>query len=190
MRAASESLKRLKLEYVDLYLIHWPSPRRGLYVETWRAMIALREQGLVRSIGVSNFNAEHLQRILGETGVTPALNQVELHPRFQQKALREFHASHGIATKSWAPLGRAQLLGDPVIAGIAAKHTAARRRRPSSAGISTRGSLQFQRRRGASVWRKISTCSVSRSTPRTAPPSPRSTARTDRMGPDPMTASF
>ena len=122
LRAAGESLKRLKLEYIDLYLIHWPSPRRGLYVESWRAMIALREQGLVRSIGVSNFNAEHLERIIGETGVAPALNQVELHPRFQQKALREFHASHGIATESWAPLGRAQLLGDPVIAGIAAKH--------------------------------------------------------------------
>ena len=122
LRAASESLKRLKLEYADLYLIHWPSPRRGLYVETWRAMIELRKQGLVRSIGVSNFNAEHLERIIGETGVAPALNQVELHPRFQQKALREFHASHGIATESWAPLGRAQFLADPVIAGIAAKH--------------------------------------------------------------------
>ena len=122
LRAASESLKRLKLEYVDLYLIHWPSPRRGLYVESWRALIALREQGLVRSIGVSNFNAEHLERIIGETGVTPALNQVELHPRFQQRALREFHAAHGIATESWAPLGRAQFLADPVIAGVAAKH--------------------------------------------------------------------
>jgi 2,5-diketo-D-gluconate reductase A len=122
LRAAEDSLKRLKLEHVDLYLIHWPSPRRGLYVETWRALIALREQGLVRSIGVSNFNAEHLERIVGETGVAPALNQIELHPRFQQRGLREVHAKHGIATESWAPLGRSKFLEDPTIARVAAKH--------------------------------------------------------------------
>ena len=122
LRAAQESLKRLGLDYFDLYLVHWPAPRRGLYVETWRALIALREQGLARCIGVSNFNADHLKRIVGETGVTPVLNQVELHPRFQQRALRAVHAEMGIVTESWAPLGRAQALANPVVAGIAAKH--------------------------------------------------------------------
>jgi 2,5-diketo-D-gluconate reductase A len=85
-------------------------------------MIALREQGLAKTIGVSNFGAEHLERIIGETGVTPAINQIELHPRFQQRTLREFHARHGIATQSWAPLGRARTLDDPDIARIASKH--------------------------------------------------------------------
>jgi 2,5-diketo-D-gluconate reductase A len=122
LRAARDSLKRLKLDYVDLYLIHWPAPRRGLYVETWRALIALREEGLARSIGVSNFNADQIERIVGETGVKPALNQIELHPRFQQRALRAYHAKHGIATESWAPLGRAHLLDDPVIRKLAVKH--------------------------------------------------------------------
>ena len=122
LRAARESLQRLRLDYVDLYLVHWPAPRRGLYVETWRAMIRLREEGLARSIGVSNFCAEHLERIIGETGVTPAINQIELHPRFQQRALRAIHAKHGIATQSWAPLGRSQALDDAVIKKIAARH--------------------------------------------------------------------
>jgi 2,5-diketo-D-gluconate reductase A len=122
LRAARDSLKRLGLDHVDLYLIHWPAPRRGLYVETWRALIELREQGLARSIGVSNFNADHLERILGETGVAPALNQIELHPRFQQRELRAFHERHAIATESWAPLGRAHLFDDPVVKRIAGKH--------------------------------------------------------------------
>ncbi|MDE3175998.1 MAG: aldo/keto reductase [Pseudomonadota bacterium] len=122
LRAARESLARLRLDYVDLYLVHWPAPRRGLYVETWRAMIALREQGLAKSIGVSNFGAEHLERIIGETGVTPAINQIELHPRFQQRPLRAVHARHAIATQSWAPLGRSQALDDPLIQKLAAKH--------------------------------------------------------------------
>jgi len=122
LRAARDSLKRLRLDYLDLYLVHWPAPRRGLYVETWRALIALREQGAVKSIGVSNFGAAELERIIGETGVTPAINQIELHPRFQQRALRAFHAAHGVATESWAPLGRGRLLDDPVVAGIAVKH--------------------------------------------------------------------
>jgi 2,5-diketo-D-gluconate reductase A len=131
LKAARESLGRLKLDYVDLYLIHWPSPQRGLYAETWRALIELREQGLARSIGVSNFNADHLERIIGESGVTPAVNQIELHPRFQQQSLRDFHAAHGIATESWSPLGRAHLLDDPVIATIAAR----RRRTPAQVVI-------------------------------------------------------
>ena len=122
LRAARESLKKLALDYVDLYLIHWPTPRRGLYVDTWRALIRLREEGLARSIGVSNFMPEHIERLVAETGVTPAINQIELHPRFQQRALRAFHAQHGIATESWAPLGRSRFLDDPVIARLAAKH--------------------------------------------------------------------
>ena len=122
LRAARESLQRLKLKHIDLYLVHWPAPRRGLYVETWRALIQLREEGLVRSIGVSNFGAEHLERIIGETGVTPAINQIELHPHFQQRELRAFHAARGIVTESWAPLGRARALADPVVLGLAAKH--------------------------------------------------------------------
>ena len=121
-KAARESLKRLKLDYVDLYLIHWPQPQRGLYLETWRALIALREEGLARSIGVSNFHADHLQRIIDDSGVTPALNQVELHPRFQQQSLRDYHAERGIATESWSPLGRSGLLDEPAIKAIAAKH--------------------------------------------------------------------
>jgi 2,5-diketo-D-gluconate reductase A len=122
LKAAEASLKRLRLEHVDLYLIHWPAPRKGLFVDTWRALIRLKEAGRVRSIGVSNFGTEHLDRIIGETGVTPVLNQIELHPRFQQKGLREAHAALGIATQSWSPLGRGRLLADPVIAAVAAKH--------------------------------------------------------------------
>jgi 2,5-diketo-D-gluconate reductase A len=122
LKALDASLKRLGQDYVDLYLIHWPSPWRGLYVDTWRALITAQEDGRARSIGVSNFAAEHLGRIIDETGVTPVLNQIELHPRFQQKRLREVHAQHGIKTQSWSPLGQGQLLSDPVIARIAEKH--------------------------------------------------------------------
>ncbi len=122
LRAAEQSLKRLKLAHVDLYLIHWPAPRRGLYVDSWRALIKLRDDGLAKSIGVSNFGAEHLERIIGDTGVTPAINQIELHPRFQQRALRKVCAARGIAVESWSPLGRARLLDDPALTKIAAKH--------------------------------------------------------------------
>jgi 2,5-diketo-D-gluconate reductase A len=122
LRAARTSLDKLRLDYVDLYLIHWPSPRRGLYVETWRALIKLREQGLARSIGVCNFAPEHVERLIAETGVTPAINQIELHPRFQQRTLRALHAKLGIVTQSWAPLGRSRFLDDPVIGRVAAKH--------------------------------------------------------------------
>ncbi len=120
--AFGESLERLRIDQVDLYLIHWPVPKEGRFVEAWKALIRLREQGRARSIGVSNFNADHLQRLIDETGVVPAVNQIELHPRFQQKALRDFHAKHGIATESWSPLGQGKLLQDPAIAAIARKH--------------------------------------------------------------------
>lgn len=122
LKAADASLKRLGLDHVDLYLIHWPAPRKGLFVDTWRALVRLREEGRARSIGVSNFEVEHLDRIIAETGVTPAINQIELHPRFQQKALRAAHAERGILTQSWSPLGQGTLLADPAIAAIAERH--------------------------------------------------------------------
>lgn len=106
LRAAEGSLKRLGLAHVDLLLIHWPCPAKNLYLDTWRALIRLRDEGRALSIGVSNFQEPHLERIIGETGVTPVLNQVEINPRLQQPALRAFHAKHGIVTQSWTPLGQ------------------------------------------------------------------------------------
>ncbi|WP_241562417.1 aldo/keto reductase [Streptomyces hoynatensis] len=118
-----ESRARLGLDRVDLYLIHWPLPRVGRYVDSWRAMIRLREEGLVRSIGVSNFTVGQLERLHRETGVLPAVNQIELHPLLPQEELRAFHAAHGIVTESWSPLGRGSaLLGDPAIGEIARAH--------------------------------------------------------------------
>ncbi|MGY6026806.1 aldo/keto reductase [Streptomyces spinosirectus] len=115
-----ESRARLGVEYVDLYLIHWPLPRVGKYVDSWRAMIKLREDGLIRSIGVSNFTAEHIERLEKETGVLPSVNQIELHPFFPQAELRAFHAAKGVLTESWSPLGRGtSLLKDPVVTSIA-----------------------------------------------------------------------
>lgn len=123
MRGFEESRARLGLDYVDLYLIHWPLPGRGLYTDTWRAFVHLREQGLARSIGVSNFTPEQIERVAGETGVWPAVNQVELHPGFSQRDLRAWHAEHGIVTESWSPLGAGnKLLDDPAVTGVAAAH--------------------------------------------------------------------
>ena len=122
LRAFEASARRLRRETIDLYLIHWPAPARGLYLESWQALVRLRQEGRARSIGVSNFNADHLQRIVGETGVVPALNQIELHPRFQRREMRAFHDRHGIATESWSPLGRAQILDEPSLDRIARKH--------------------------------------------------------------------
>jgi 2,5-diketo-D-gluconate reductase A len=122
LRAFDASIGRLRRDAPDLYLIHWPRPRVNRYVESWKAFIRLQKDGRVRSIGVSNFNRDYLERIIAETGVTPAVNQIELHPRFQQKALRAFHDGHGIRTESWSPLGRGGLLGEAAIVDIAAKH--------------------------------------------------------------------
>jgi 2,5-diketo-D-gluconate reductase A len=100
------SLDRLGLERTDLHLIHWPNPSQGKYVEAWRALVQLQKDGLVRSIGVSNFTEEHLARIIDDTGVTPAVNQVELHPRFPQAHMREVHERLGIRTEAWSPMGK------------------------------------------------------------------------------------
>ncbi len=121
-RACKASLERLELSHLDLYLIHWPVPAHDVYVETWKAFIELQSEGLVRSIGVSNFQPEHLERIIRETGVTPAINQVELHPHFQQAGLRREHERLGILTEAWSPLGQGLELQDPVIVQIAQAH--------------------------------------------------------------------
>jgi 2,5-diketo-D-gluconate reductase A len=121
-RALKQSLERLELDHVDLYLIHWPVPARDRYVETWRAFIDLRREGLTRSIGVSNFQAHHLARIVDETGVTPSVNQIELHPRLQQRGLRREHAERGIVTEAWSPLAQGAVLDDPTLTEIARAH--------------------------------------------------------------------
>jgi 2,5-diketo-D-gluconate reductase A len=122
LRAFDASYRALGLDAIDLYLIHWPKPHLDLYVETWKALIRLRDEGRVKTIGVSNFTAAHLERIIHDTGVVPAVNQIELHPHLQQVELRAFHEENGIVTTSWSPLGRGAVLGDQVIAGIARKH--------------------------------------------------------------------
>jgi len=121
--AFEQSRRRLGLDYLDLYLIHWPLPARDRYVDTWRALVKLQEDGAVRAIGVSNFQPAHLVRITDETGVTPAVNQIELHPYFTQPALQDYHRGHGIATEAWSPIARGgDLLNDPMITSLAEKY--------------------------------------------------------------------
>ncbi|KNY14704.1 oxidoreductase [Shinella sp. SUS2] len=122
LKAFDASLKRLGTDYVDLYLIHWPAPKRDQYVDSWKAFIQLQKEGRARSIGVSNFYPEHLQRLIDETGITPVINQIELHPDFPQKDARAYHEKHRIVTQSWSPLGQGTLLENPVVARVAAKH--------------------------------------------------------------------
>jgi diketogulonate reductase-like aldo/keto reductase len=120
--ALNESLSRLGLDQVDLYLIHWPKPRQNAYVEAWKALVKLKEEGRAKSVGVSNFTVSHLKRIIDATGVAPSVNQIELHPRFQQKELAAYHTEHGIITESWSPLGQGTLLENPTLKALAQKH--------------------------------------------------------------------
>jgi len=122
LRAFDASAKKLRRDVVDLYLIHWPMPKKDLYVESWKALIELKKQGRIRSIGVCNFEPEHLTRLIEETGVKPVLNQIELHPAFQQKKLRAFNESLDIRTEAWSPLGRGTGLDGEIITSIAKKH--------------------------------------------------------------------
>jgi 2,5-diketo-D-gluconate reductase A len=122
LRSFDETMRKLGLEQLDLFLIHWPVPSEDRYVEAWKTLIDLQQQGRIRSIGVSNFNEDHLERIIGETGVTPAVNQIELHPRFQQRDKRAYHRAHNIAIESWSPLGGGRAVNDPDIKRIADKH--------------------------------------------------------------------
>ena len=122
LASLDKSLANLKLDYLDLYLIHWPVPSRDKYVETWRALERIKNDGLARSIGVSNFPPAQLKRMLAETDTVPAINQIELHPRLPQVELREFNARHGIMTQAWSPLAHGQLICDPTVATIAERH--------------------------------------------------------------------
>ena len=118
-----ESLCRMGLDYIDLYLIHWPNPSQGRFVEAWEALVEAKQRGLVKHIGVSNFLPGHIEQLIRDTGVTPAVNQVELHPYFQQHKQLEYDNQHGIITEAWSPLGRAnQMLRDPDLNRIAANH--------------------------------------------------------------------
>ncbi|KNC20032.1 oxidoreductase [Arthrobacter sp. RIT-PI-e] len=122
LKAFDESMDRLGLEYLDLYLIHWLQPKQGKYVDTWKAFVELQKQGRVKSIGVSNFTTEALQEIIDATGVTPVINQVETHPYFNQAELRAFETDKGILHESWSPIGSGKgLLDDSVLQGIAEK---------------------------------------------------------------------
>jgi diketogulonate reductase-like aldo/keto reductase len=120
--ALNESLSRLGLDQVDLYLIHWPKPRQNAYVEAWKALVKLKEEGRAKSVGVSNFTVSHLKRIIDATGVAPSVNQIELHPGFQQEELAAYHTEHGIITESWSPLGQGTLLENATLKALAQKH--------------------------------------------------------------------
>jgi len=123
MRAFDASMDRLGFDVLDLYLIHWPVPHQDLYTDTWRAMEKLYQDGRIRAIGVSNFNPDHLRRLVEETDVVPVLNQVELHPYLQQEAVRKTDESLDVRTEAWGPIARGgELLSDPVIVRLAAKH--------------------------------------------------------------------
>ena len=137
LRAFDKSTGLLGIDEVDLYLIHWPTPARDIYLDSWRALIRLREEGRARSIGVSNFHEDHLRKIIDETGVIPAINQIELHPWLPQAQMRHVDARLGIKTEAWSPLGSGRLIDDPVINGIAAKYG------KSSAQVMVRWSMQL-----------------------------------------------
>ncbi|RUU58049.1 aldo/keto reductase [Mesorhizobium sp. M2C.T.Ca.TU.002.02.1.1] len=122
LRAFDDTMRKLDIDRIDLFLIHWPVPSQNKYVEAWQTLVELRKAGRIKSVGVSNFNQDHLERIIGETGVTPVVNQIELHPRFQQRDKRDFHKKHNIHIESWSPLGSGRLLSDPTLEKLAKKH--------------------------------------------------------------------
>jgi len=122
LRAFDRSLELLGVDYVDLYLVHWPSPATGDYLATWDAVLALHDRGVARSVGVSNFHVPHLESIIERFGVVPAINQIELHPWLPQAEIRAFDAQHGILTEAWSPLAAGQLLADPALAAVGAKY--------------------------------------------------------------------
>lgn len=122
LRAFDDTMAKLGVDRIDLFLIHWPVPSQNNYVEAWKTLVELKEAGRITSVGVSNFNQDHLERIISETGVTPVVNQIELHPRFQQRDKRDFHGKHNIHIESWSPLGSGRLLADPTLEKIARKH--------------------------------------------------------------------
>ncbi|GGF28410.1 aldo/keto reductase [Subtercola lobariae] len=121
-RSFDESLARLRLDYVDLFLIHWPAPKQNLYVETWRALEKIQADGLARSIGVSNFHPHHLERLAAETSVVPSVNQIELHPWLPQREVRAYNDAHSIRTEAWSPLARGRVLDNAVLDQIGAKY--------------------------------------------------------------------
>ncbi|MCF7548606.1 aldo/keto reductase [Pseudonocardia sp. WMMC193] len=137
LAAVDRSLDLLGLDHVDLYMIHWPIPAQGRYVETWQALEEIRASGRARAIGVSNFEPEHLDALRAAEGVVPAVNQIELHPGFQQAPLRAYHAAHGIVTEAWSPLARGALLEHPALTELA------RRRGRSVAQVVLRWHLQL-----------------------------------------------
>jgi 2,5-diketo-D-gluconate reductase A len=122
IKAFELSAQKLGLDYLDMFLIHWPVPQQDKYVDAWRALVELQKQGRIRSIGVSNFLPDHIDRIVDETGVLPVVNQVELHPHYQQRDIRDYHARHNIALECYSPLGSGAALDDPTIDDIAKKH--------------------------------------------------------------------
>ncbi|NUS24719.1 MAG: aldo/keto reductase [Streptomyces sp.] len=122
LKAFDASLAELGLDYVDLYLIHWPTPARDLYRESWRAIEKLAGEGRVRAAGVSNFQPAHLRRLLDDSSLVPAVNQIELHPGLQQRELRDLHAESGIATEAWSPLAQGAVLSEPVLTSIAGRY--------------------------------------------------------------------
>ena len=122
LKSFDASMKALGLEGLDMFLIHWPVPSQGKYVEAWKALVELKQQGRIKSIGVSNFNDDHIERIVGETGVKPAVNQIELHPYFQQRDKRDFLKQNGIQIESYSPLGSGKVLNDQTVAAIGRKH--------------------------------------------------------------------